>query len=531
MGRAALLSVSDRAGILEFARGLAKQGFTIVATGGTCRLIREAGIAVVAVEEYTGHPEILDGRVKTLHPRIHAGILARRDDPAHLREVHGREILLFDVVAVNLYPFVARVRGGESGNPPAMIEQIDIGGPSMLRAAAKNFHTVYAVVDPTDYHRVLAALEEETHQESSPRARALRKDLAVKVLATLAADNLEVARYLESVSVSEGILTRSGEGDPCACAVQGEILIKRQPLRYGENPHQHAGFFVPWEKRNAELPWQQLGGKELSYNNLLDLDATRRLLAHVTSDEPTVVIVKHCNPCGVARGGSLIEALQKAKRCDPRSHFGGILGFSHPVGEEEARDIREDFCEIVVAPDFTPQALSVLQSSKSLRILKSGLLAVGGIELRSIDGGVLMQQGDTLPVDLGSAKIATGRAPSSRERSDLDLAWRVCAQVRSNAITLVNDGMLIGVGAGQMSRIDSVELALAKARTHGHEISGAVAASDAFFPFPDNIIALGAAGIRAVVAPGGAKRDQEIISAAEEAGVALLLVGERHFRH
>jgi phosphoribosylaminoimidazolecarboxamide formyltransferase/IMP cyclohydrolase len=514
MGRAALLSVSDRTGLVDFARGLLKRGFTLLATSGTAKALTEESIPCTLVEEYTGSPEILDGRVKTLHPKIHAGILAKRGVPAHEEELLRHGVHSIDVVAVNLYPFLKHVGGPTANDPYAMIELIDVGGPALLRAAAKNHLGVFAVIDPADYPTVLNALD------AGGDAGPLKRELAVKVFASLANDNLEVAKYFSGLSRTGSEQFRE---------VEGAVLHRVQGLRYGENPHQQAGLYAPWGERKPH--WKQLHGKELSYNNLLDMQAMIRLLAALPKESLWVAIVKHLNPCGVASAVDTSTALLRAKSCDSRSHFGGIIGCTRKVDLKTAQQIREDFAEIVIAPSYDEDALSCLSQSKTLRIVASPVGARGGIEMRSVANEFLLQSPDESSSTIEGAELVSGRKPTSTEVRDLGLAWSLMGQVRSNAIVVVRDQVSIGIGTGQMSRIDSVELALRRATHFGHDTKGAVAASDAFFPFPDSIETLANAGVTCIVAPSGAKRDDESVAAANRLGVSLLFAPDRHFRH
>ena len=528
MNKAALISVSDRSGLPVLARALTEAGYTLLTTSGTTRFLQSEGIATLPIEEYTGQREILDGRVKTLHPRIHGGLLARRDDPKHLQQIAEEGILPIDIAVINLYPFEQGLAGEKVARPREMIELIDVGGPTMIRAAAKNFGSVLPVIDPADYPAVISFLR----SGEAPGGSVLnwRRQMAEKVFTTLAHYDLTIASYLSNVTMTEqSAVVDTGTAFTLG-PVTGMVLRRTQALRYGENPHQRAAMYQP--VGSAQPGWEQLSGKELSYNNLLDFDATLRMIrALPLSAGPAVVIVKHLNPCGAARGGTLLEALQRAKRCDPRSHFGGIIAFNGPVTAEAAAEVREDFAEIVLAPDFEPSALEVLTRNKNLRVLRYGPEEGERFEVRTIAGGALVQLRDLVLSDPGSLEVVSSRRPEDRELRDLQFAWTMCAHVKSNAIVLAREGMLIGVGAGQMSRIDSVELAISKARHHGHTLTGAVAASDAFFPFTDNIETLAAAGVTAVVAPGGAKRDGEVISLADKLGLALILTGDRHFRH
>lgn len=530
MKRAALLSVSDRTGLNEIARALSDAGYILLATSGTRAALVEAGIPCESVELYTGQPEILGGRVKTLHPKIHGGLLAKREDAEHMAQLQRQEILPIDVAIVNLYPFIEGMRGDAAQNPAKMIELIDIGGPTMIRAAAKNFRAVLPLIDPSDYPRVIELLDTKGGADSDPLAKiplALRRELAGKVFSWIANYNLEIAKYLSAVDVADdGNLQWHREALP---ALHGNVLVRGQELRYGENPHQRAAFYRPLG--STKRGWKQLQGKELSYNNLLDFDAAFRLIRGFRSATPTAAILKHLNPCGAASADELLSALESAKRGDPRSHFGGVIAFNVPVNAAAAAEIAEDFAEIVVAPGYDAAALELLGKKKNLRVLQVELEQPLELELRSVQGGVLLQEIDDKVSQVQEGEVVTTHKPNARQLADLQFAWAICAHVKSNAIALCRDRMLLASGAGQTSRIDSVEVALHKARTHGHDLTGAVAASDAFFPFSDCIEVLAEQGIRAVVAPRGAKRDDEVIAVAERCGVALIFVTDRHFRH
>jgi phosphoribosylaminoimidazolecarboxamide formyltransferase/IMP cyclohydrolase len=517
MQKAALLSVSDKTGLVDFARGLEQLGFVLLSTSGTLKALQDAGVAVQSVEDYTGQEEILDGRVKTLHPKIHAGILARGDDSNHQNQLADNKILPIALVVVNLYPFIqtldeARRSGGDC-SLSRMVEKIDIGGPTMIRAAAKNHSSVIPVIDPADYGWVLDEL-----QNGGDISAEKRKGLASKVFTAMAGYDLAIAEYL-----TEGELGELSQ-------VVGVVGRQLQPLRYGENPQQRAGLYGKVNDRRG-VPWRQLHGKELSYNNLLDVDAAISLLATFREDRPTVAILKHLNPCGVASGATLREALKRAKACDPRSHFGGIVCFNGEVGAEEAASVQEDFAEIVVAPGFAPEALAILQQKKALRVVVVDSAWIPGVELRTAAGALLVQEPDSAPLIISPASCVTTNRASEIEMADLLFAWKVCRQVKSNAIVVAHHEMTVGVGAGQMSRVDSVEVALMKADRHGHSLTGAVAASDAFFPFPDSVELLAERGVVAIVSPKGARRDEEVIAVCNQRGVALYLVEDRHFRH
>ena len=531
--KAALLSVSNKSGIIPFARSLIELGFTILCTSGSGKLLKEENIPFTSLEDYTGQKEILGGRVKTLHPRVHAGILAKRSDPAHMQELLQSDILPIEVVAVNLYPFEEHRGGENAGNPEAMIEQVDIGGPTMIRAAAKNFKYVYPVIDPQDYPAVIEGLRDTDSRVS----RSLRLHMAQRVFAQLAQYNLSIAEYFSYVSLSESDdleidLKQAREESFQLGRYAGFVGYAPEALRYGENPHQSARFYTSLQTSTES--WEQLQGKQLSFNNLLDADSCVSLLHRLsTKTERVSVIMKHLNPCGAAFAGSDFDAVQKAKQCDKRSHFGGIFGFTDAVTLEAAQEVVADFAEIVVAPQFDSAALKLFETKKNLRVLRVPKLLKDRkiVEVRSALGGVLFQRGDLESSDISGAELVAGETLNGNQLRDLEFAWELCAGIRSNAIALVKDGMLIGVGAGQMSRIDSVELAIWKAREHGHDISGAVAASDAFFPFSDNIERLANAGVRAVLSPRGSLKDQEVIEAAGNFGVALYFVSDRHFRH
>lgn len=529
--RFALLSVSDRTGLGELAAALHAAGYTLLATSGTGKSLDEAGLPWVSVESYTGLAELLDGRVKTLHPKIHAGILARRDQPHHQEQLDQGEITAIDVVVVNLYPFTKYLESERAADPKEMTELVDVGGPTMIRAAAKNHRFVLPLIDPSDYQEVITRLQ-ATAAGADPFPLEFRMGLAAKVFSTLSGYDGAIAGYFGAMAAkAEARAGSEPTGFPQSCTV---TLTKQADLRYGENPHQRAALYTGV---SAGLPllrgplWRQLGGKELSYNNMLDLDAAVRLLADLPQDQAVVAILKHLNPCGVASGSDVREAIERAKCCDPRSHFGGVMVMNRAVDEVAAHEIREDFAELVLAPAFTAAALEVLQGSKNLRILQIDGTALRGLEVRSVVGGVLVQEPDINRSAITHATLVSARAPSDDELEDLDLAWRIVGHVKSNAIVLVRDGLLIGVGAGQMSRVDSVELAIRKAQLHGHLLDGAVAASDAFFPFPDSLEILSAAGVKAVVAPGGARRDGEVRAVADAQTVSLFFASDRHFRH
>lgn len=525
MKKYALISVSDRTGLSDLARALHQAGYTLLATSGTAKTLDADKIPFISVESYTGLAELLDGRVKTLHPKIHGGILARRDQPHHLSQMAEAEIGPIDIVVVNLYPFTTYLESERASDPEQMTELVDVGGPTMIRAAAKNHRFVLPLIDPADYPEVVSILR-SAGTNADPFPLDLRRRYASKVFATLSGYDGAIAGYFGGLTDK-----KAAEQMPERCSV---TLSKVADLRYGENPHQAAALY---EARSGQLPlfggprWTQHGGKELSYNNMLDLDAAIRLLSDLPQEGISVAILKHLNPCGVATGASVTEAIQRAKECDPRSHFGGVLVANKPIDKSAAEEIRGDFAELVIAPDFTPDGLETLQSSKNLRILKVDVSSMGGFDARTIAGGILVQQPDINRSKIAHATLVSARTPTDEELSDLELAWRIVGHVKSNAIVLVRDGLLIGVGAGQMSRIDSVELAIRKAKLHGHLLNGAVAASDAFFPFPDSVATLGSEGVTCVVAPAGARRDDEVKAVANERGISLFFASDRHFRH
>jgi len=520
MIRRAIVSVSDKRGLVEFAAALARRGVELLSTGGTARALADAGIATRAISDYTGAPEILDGRVKTLHPKIHGGLLGR-DLPDHREQMAANGIEPIDLVVVNLYPFEATVARPGVGLDEA-IENIDIGGPSMLRSAAKNHERVTVVVDPDDYPAVLAEIEASGEVSSATRAR-----LARKVFAHTAAYDGAIAAYLTSVG-EDG----ARRAFPDVLTVQWELA---RGLRYGENPHQQAAFY-----RDARSPLgggggpslaraEVLQGKELSYNNLLDLDAA--LACCLEFAAPTAVIVKHTNPCGVASDAAGVAAAYRAAReTDPTSAFGGIVACNREVDAALAEQLAETFLECVIAPGFSAEARAALAGKKNLRLLAVGDMTrpAGGWALRSVAGGVLVQSADAAAMDAADAKVVTQRAPDAGELAALGFAWRVAKHVKSNAIVFCGGTRTAAVGAGQMSRVDSVEVARMKAQL---PLAGTVVASDAFFPFRDGVDAIAAAGATAIVQPGGSVRDEEVIAAANQHGMAMVFTGMRHFRH
>jgi len=513
----ALLSVSDKSGIVEFARALAALGVQILSTGGTAKLLEKEGIAVTEVSAYTGFPEMLDGRVKTLHPKIHAGLLARRDDPGHLAALRGAGIPPIDLLVVNLYPFQASVADPDCSFEEA-IENIDIGGPALLRAAAKNHAGVGVVVDPADYARVL-----EEMRSSGGISEATRFALAKKVFAHTAAYDGAIANYLSSLDAG-----RRRREYPDVLSLQ---FARLQNLRYGENPHQSAALYRDERPVAGSLATcRQLQGKELSYNNIADADAAWECVKSFA--EPACVIVKHSNPCGVATGASLAAAYEKAFKTDPVSAFGGILAFNRALDRAAAEAASQQFAEVIVAPRVEPDAQEVFAKKANVRVLEVPLSHdVQAHDYKRVGGGLLVQSSDSRTVQRNEMRVVTKAKPTESQWSDLLFAWRVAKFVKSNAIVFCRDGMTLGVGAGQMSRVDSSRLAAMKAQAAKLSLAGSVVASDAFFPFRDGLDVVAEAGAAALIQPGGSVRDDEVIAAADERGVAMVLTGVRHFRH
>ena len=507
----ALLSVSNKDGLVEFARGLSALGWELISTGGTARTLREAGLPVVDVATVTGFPEMLDGRVKTLHPKVHGGLLARRDLPDHLRALETHSIPPIDLVAVNLYPFRATIaRPGIT--PDEAIEQIDIGGPSMLRSAAKNFASVYAIVDPADYGRVLSGLEAGDDDVD------LRRLLAEKVFAHTAAYDATISAWFAA---------QRGEIFPERMTM---ALERAQTLRYGENPDQRAAFYVEHAGEGLAALAQR-GGKELSFNNLLDLEGAL-LATDPFGEEVACAIVKHTTPCGLAIGRDALDAYRKALACDPVSAFGSVISLTVPVDDAAAEAISSLFVECIVAPAFSDGAVEILGRKKNLRVLQgTATWPRRATDLKRVRGGLLVQERPLPASAYETWQVVTKRAPTDAQRDDLLFAWRAVATVKSNAIVLARDGATIGIGAGQMSRVDASFLAVHKARSASHETSGAVLGSDAFFPFRDGVDQAAEAGITAIVQPGGSVRDAEVIAAADEHGMAMVFTGQRQFRH
>ncbi len=509
----ALISVYDKRGVADFARALSALGIEIISTGGTRGHLEEAGVPVIPVSEVTGHPEILGGRVKTLHPRIHGGILADRARGAHLSELQEHGIGPIDLVVVNLYPFQETVASGAPFEE--IIEMIDIGGPSMIRAAAKNFRSVSVVVDPDDYTQVQAALEDGEKLVPEP----VRRGLAIKAFRHSQAYDAAIALWLAR---------QSGESENRFPRRLMLNLSRDLTPRYGENPHQDSAVYRLLGDRGLFGGMEQLQGKELSYNNLLDADAARKMVA--LFEEPAVVIVKHNNPCGVGRGEDLKVAYERALACDPLSAFGSVIALNRAADGELARAMADLFIEVIVAPELDEAAQGRFAAKKRLRLVRCPLYrpADGDVELRAVDGGFLGQVPDAEADDRESWECPTQRQPGDEEAAALELAWKVARGVKSNAIVIAGPDQTIGIGAGQMSRVDSCRLAVQKAQV---TTAGAVAASDAFFPFRDGVDELAKAGVRAVIQPGGSRRDPEVIAAADEHGMAMVMTGRRHFRH
>lgn len=521
--RTALLSVYDKTGLTELARALAERGVRLVSTGGTARHLRESGLEVTPLEQLTGQAEMLGGRVKTLHPHVFAGILARREDPAQMAELEAAGIAPIDLVAVNLYPFESTVaRAGHTLIDG--LEHIDIGGVSLLRAATKNFPGVIVAADPADYEAIVEAID-----VGAP-SLAQRLAWARKSVAQTARYEAAICNWLCALGDAEPALERAVEQELYPQAL-GMVFRRVQPLRYGENPHQAAALYAGVALPDAGLStMRQLQGKELSFNNLLDLEAAWHLAWALPS--PGVAIIKHANPCGAARGTSLVEAYVHARATDPTSAFGGIVGANREVDEATAREICSTFIEVVVAPAFTAPARDVLASKPGLRLLELPPPGPGYgrlPDMRFVSGALLIQERDGVAAERW--EVVSARAPTAQEDGDLRFVWTVVPAVRSNAIVIGREGRLLGVGAGQMSRVDACRFAAWKAREAGHDLEGSVAASDAFFPFADGLEALAEAGVRAVVQPGGSKRDGEVVAAADRLGLALVHTGTRHFRH
>ena len=513
----ALLSVSDKSGIVEFARGLASHGVALISTGGTAKLLRDAGLKVTEVADHTGFPEMLDGRVKTLHPKVHGGILARRDVPGHLSALAKAGIPTIDLVVVNLYPFGTTVEK-EGCTLAEAIENIDIGGPAMVRSAAKNYEHVAVVTDPADYGAVLKEMAASGALGAETRFR-----LAQRAFSHTAQYDGAISNYLTALDAG-GARSRF----PQRLNLQFERF---QAMRYGENPHQEAAFYRDLQPAPGSLgAYRQIQGKELSYNNIADADAAWECVK--SFEEPACVIVKHANPCGVAVAGSLADAYGKAFATDPTSAFGGIIAFNRALDGTAAKALTQRLVEVVIAPAVSPEAKQVLAGKAGVRVLEVPLAAgANDLDFKRVGGGLLVQTPDTADVSAAGLKIVTRAKPSPAQVADLLFAWRVARFVKSNAIVFCGGGQTLGVGAGQMSRVDSARMAAIKAGNAGLALKGSVVASDAFFPFRDGVDVVAQAGAAAIAQPGGSLRDEEVIAAADEHGVAMVFTGYRHFRH
>jgi phosphoribosylaminoimidazolecarboxamide formyltransferase/IMP cyclohydrolase len=520
----ALLSVSDKTGLIDFAKALSAQGIELISTGGTRKALADAGLPVKDVADITGFPEMMDGRVKTLHPRVHGGLLAIRENPEHEAAMLAHSIPAIDLLVVNLYPFEETVAKGAAYDD--CIENIDIGGPAMIRAAAKNHGDVAVVVDVIDYTRVLDVLA----ANKGATTLNLRKALAQKAYARTAAYDAAISNWFAN---------ELGEDAPDYRAVGGKLAEK---MRYGENPHQAAGFYLTPEKRFGVATARQVQGKQLSYNNVNDTDAAFECVSEFDpARTAAVAIIKHANPCGVAEGASLLEAYEMALRCDPVSAFGGIVALNRKLDAKAAAEIVKIFTEVIIAPDADEDAIALVAAKKNLRLLLTGGMPdprAKGLTFKTVAGGLLVQGRDNAVVDDMDLKVVTKRQPTPQELSDMRFAFRVAKHVKSNAIVYVKNGATVGVGAGQMSRVDSSRIAAWKAAEAAKAAGlpetlakGSVVASDAFFPFADGLLAAAEAGATAIIQPGGSMRDDEVIKAADEAGLAMVLTGHRHFRH
>jgi phosphoribosylaminoimidazolecarboxamide formyltransferase/IMP cyclohydrolase len=523
----ALLSVSDKTGVLDFARALHDQGVRLLSTGGTARLLAEAGLPVTEVAEVTGSPEMLDGRVKTLHPRIHGGLLARRDLPAHMAALAEHGIGTIDILVVNLYPFAQATARADCTLEDA-IENIDIGGPAMLRAAAKNWADVAVLIDPADYPRVLAELA------TGGIERATKFMLAKKVFAHTAAYDGMITNYLTALADGAEFAPAAVPQRDAFPAVFNLQIARTQAMRYGENPHQQAAFYRDARPAAGTLAgWTQLQGKALSYNNIADADAAWECVKSFDAGGGAAcVIVKHANPCGVAVGVSPAEAYAKAFQTDPTSAFGGIIAFNRPLDGTAAEQVARQFVEVLIAPSFTPEARAVFAGKVNVRLLEVPMSAeMNALDFKRVGGGVLLQTTDDKNVARAELRVVTQLAPTPAQMDDLMFAWKVAKFVKSNAIVFCAGGMTLGVGAGQMSRIDSARIAGIKAANAGLSLAGSAVASDAFFPFRDGLDVVADAGATCIVQPGGSMRDEEVIAAADERGIAMVFTGTRHFRH
>ncbi|KAI3592436.1 IMP cyclohydrolase [Cupriavidus sp. U2] len=524
MIKQALLSVSDKTGIVDFARDLNALGVTLLSTGGTAKLLADAGLPVTEVADYTGFPEMLDGRVKTLHPKVHGGILARRDLPEHMAALAEHDIPTIDLLVVNLYPFQQTVAKDDCTLPDA-IENIDIGGPTMLRSAAKNHRDVTVIVDPADYAVVL----DEMRANANSVGYDTNFRLATKVFAHTAQYDGAITNYLTSLGTDKSHQGRSSYPQTLNLAFE-----KVQEMRYGENPHQSAAFYRDLKTVDGALAnYVQLQGKELSYNNIADADAAWECVKSFdAANGAACVIIKHANPCGVAIGANALEAYDKAFKTDSTSAFGGIIAFNVELDEAAAQAVAKQFVEVLIAPSFSTAARNVFAAKQNVRLLEIPLgKGVNQYDLKRVGGGLLVQGPDARNVQPGELRVVTRRHPTPKEMDDLMFAWRVAKFVKSNAIVFCANGMTLGVGAGQMSRVDSARIASIKAQNAGLTLAGSAVASDAFFPFRDGLDVVVDAGATVVIQPGGSMRDDEVIAAADERGIAMVLTGTRHFRH
>ncbi|WP_110926344.1 bifunctional phosphoribosylaminoimidazolecarboxamide formyltransferase/IMP cyclohydrolase [Bacillus massiliglaciei] len=511
MTKRALISVSDKTGIVEFAKGLTEAGFEIISTGGTSKKLKENGIDVIGISEVTGFPEILDGRVKTLHPNVHGAVLAKHGDPDHIAQLEKHQIEPIQLVCVNLYPFQATIAKPDVTVEDA-IENIDIGGPTMLRSSAKNHEYVTVIVDAADYPAVLEEIKSEGKVSKETNRR-----LAAKVFRHTAAYDAVIAEYMTELA---------GEENPETLTVTYEL---KQPLRYGENPHQKAAFYKkPLGSAFSIAEAKQLHGKELSYNNINDADAALQIVREF--EEPAAVAVKHMNPCGVGVGETILEAYEKAYAADSTSIFGGIIALNREVDKATAEKLHEIFLEIIIAPAFSEEALEILTGKKNIRLLTVDFQQTDKAErkLTAVEGGALVQDRDAFSLKDADIKVATKRIPTEEEWSALELGWKIVKHVKSNAIVLTNDKMTLGVGAGQMNRVGAAKIALEQA---GPKAAGSALASDAFFPMDDTVEAAAKAGVTAIIQPGGSVKDEDSIKKADEYGIAMVFTGVRHFKH
>jgi len=523
MIKQALISVSDKTGVLDFARALSALGVNILSTGGTAKLLQDNGVPVTEVADYTGFPEMLDGRVKTLHPKVHGGILARRDFPEHVAKLEEHGIPQIDMVVVNLYPFQQTVAKQECSLEDA-IENIDIGGPTMLRSAAKNHRDVVVIVDPSDYGVVLAEMK-GAGEATGPVSYETKFRLAKKVFAHTAQYDGTITNYLTSLGEDRAHATRSSFPQTLNMGFE-----KVQDMRYGENPHQGAALYTA-EGQAGIAQGEQLHGKAMSYNNYVDADAAYRA-AYDHGDAPTVAIIKHANPCGVAIGVDALDAYSRALQTDPTSAFGGIIAFNVEVDGKAAEALAKLFVEVLIAPSFTAEARQIMAAKQNVRLLEIALgNGQNAYDVKRVGGGLLVQSPDAKNVELADVRVVSKKQPTQQQLQDLMFAWRVAKYVKSNAIVFCGNGMTLGVGAGQMSRIDSARIASIKAQNAGLSLAGSAVASDAFFPFRDGLDVVVDAGATCVIHPGGSMRDQEVIDAADERGVVMLYTGTRHFRH